>query len=155
MKEYCILGKLESKYLAPYENPDITIISMNSHCDEYLLPRVDLWFDIHEEPTREKADYTKDNFPFEECEKLVHGKRFVTTTAYLIAWCILQGATKIYLYGMRFTDDGNPRRQRELHNVREMLFFCMGRGIEIEICDEDIEYLFPEHIPEDGVDFDQ
>ena len=155
MKEYCILGKLESKYLAPYDNTDITIISMNSHCDEYLLPRVDLWFDIHEEPTREKADYTKDNFPFEECEKLVHGKRFVTTTAYLIAWCILQGATKIYLYGMKFTDDGNPRRQRELHNVREMLFFCMGRGIEIEICDEDIEYLFPEHIPEDGVDFDQ
>jgi len=155
MKEYCILGKLESKYLAPYENPDITIISMNSHYDEYLLPRVDLWFDVHEEPTREKADYTKDNFPFEECEKLVHGKRFVTTTAYLIAWCILQGATKISLYGMRFTDDGNPRRQRELHNVREMLFFCMGRGIEIEICEEDIPYLFPEHVPDAGMDFDQ
>lgn len=155
MKEYCILGKLESKYLAPYENPDITIISMNSHYDEYLLPRVDLWFDIHEEPTREKADYTKDNFPFEECEKLVHGKRFVTTTAYLIAWCILQGATKISLYGMRFTDDGNPRRQRELHNVREMLFFCMGRGIEIEVCEEDIPYLFPEHVPDAGMDFDQ
>ena len=128
---------------------------MNSHYDEYLLPRVDLWFDIHEEPTREKADYTKDNFPFEECEKLVHGKRFVTTTAYLIAWCILQGATKIYLYGMRFTDDGNPRRQRELHNVREMLFFCMGRGIEIEVCEEDIPYLFPEHVPDAGMDFDQ
>ena len=155
MKEYCILGKLESKYLAPYENPDITIISMNSHYDEYLLPRVDLWFDVHEEPTREKADYTKDNFPFEECEKLVHGKRFVTTTAYLIAWCILQGATKISLYGMRFTDDGNPRRQRELHNVREMLFFCMGRGIEIEVCEEDIPYLFPEHVPDAGMDFDQ
>ena len=89
-----------------------------------------------------------------ECEKLVKGKRFVTTTAYLIAWCILQGATKIYLYGMRFTDDGNPRRQRELHNVREMIFFCMGRGIEVEICEEDIPYLFPEHIPEIGMDFD-
>ena len=156
MKHIVILGKLESKYyFTDYDNPDLEVWSMNSHWDEAMLPRVDKWFDIHEEPTRETTDFTKDNFPFEECEKLVHGKRFVTTTAYLIAYAILQGATKISLYGMRFTDDGNPRRQRELHNVREMLFFCMGRGIEIEICEEDVEYLFPQHIPDDGVDFDQ
>lgn len=154
-KHTVILGKLETKFLAPFEDEDCTIITMNEHEDSYVIPRIDYWFDIHEEPTREEADYTKDNFPFEECEKLVHGKRFVTTTAYLIAYAILQGATKISLYGMRFTDDGNPRRQRELHNVREMLFFCMGRGIEIEICEEDVEYLFPQHIPDDGVDFDQ
>lgn len=155
MKEYCIIGKLETKFLAPFENKDITIISMNSHYDECMLPRVDLWFDIHEEPTRENADYTKDNFPFEECHKLVNGRRFCSTMAYMIAWCILQGATKISLYGSKFSDDGNPRRQRELHNVREMLFFCMGKNIEIEICEDDVEYLFPEHIPDEGADFDQ
>ena len=154
-KHITILGKLESKFYADFEDPNNEIWSMNSHQDEFLIPRVDKWFDIHEEPTRENADYTKENFPFEKCEKLVKGKRFVTTTAYLIAFAILQGATKISLYGMRFTDDGNPRRQRELHNVREMLFFCMGRGIEIEICEEDVEYLFPEHITEIGMDFDQ
>lgn len=152
--EICILGKLPTKFLADYENKDIQIWSMNNHYDEYLLPRIDYWFDLHETPTKENAQYTKENFPFEECHKLV-GKRFVTTAAYLIAFAILQGATKISLYGMRFTDDGNPRRQRELHNVREMLFYCMGRGIEIEICDQDIDYLFPEHIPDDGMDFDQ
>lgn len=155
MKHFAILGKLESKYNCNFDDKDITIISMNSHWDESMLPRVDLWFDIHEEPTRENADYTKDNFPFEKCHELVHGRRFCSTMAYMIAWCILQGANKISFYGSRFEDDGNPRRQRELHNVREMLFFAMGKGIEIEICEEDIEYLFPEHIPEIGMDFDQ
>mgnify|MGYP003437391642 CR=1 FL=1 len=28
MKEYCILGKLESKYLAPYDNTDITRVNI-------------------------------------------------------------------------------------------------------------------------------
>ena len=155
MKEYCIIGKLETKFYAPFDNKEITFLSMNSHWDESMLPSNILWFDIHEEPTRENANYTKDNFPFEECHKLVHGRRFCSTMAYMIAWCILQGAEKISIYGSRFEDDGNPRRQRELHNVREMLFFCLGRGIEIEICEEDVEYLFPEHIPEIGMDFDQ
>ena len=152
-KHFVILGKLETKYLAPFDDSNCTIISMNKHFDEDFIPRVDKWFDLHEEPKKLDADYTKDNFPFEECHELVHGKRFVTTTAYLIAWCILQGATEISLYGMRFTPD-HERRVRELHNVREMIYFCWGRGIKINICEDDEQYLIPEHIPEDGQDFD-
>ena len=53
------------------------------------------------------------------------------------------------------TDDGNVRRQRELHNVRELLFFAMGKGIEIDICKDDVNDLFPEHVPDSGADFDQ
>ena len=153
MKEFTILGKLHTKYNADFDTRG-TIISMNKHSDEDLIPRVDLWFDLHEEPKKKDADFTKKNFPFEACHDLVHGRRFVTTAAYLIAWCILQGAEKISLYGMRFTEDGNLRRTRELHNVREMIFFCLGRGIDIEICEDDVEYLFPEHIPDEGADFD-
>ena len=155
MKHFQILGKLQSKYAADFDDNDSVIISMNKHFDEDLIPRVDLWFDLHETPDKEDADFTKDNFPFEDCHELVHGRRFVTTAAYLIAWCILQGAEKISLYGMRFTADGNSRRERELHNVREMIYFCMGRGIEVEIGESDLEFLFPEHIPMDGEDFDQ
>ena len=153
MKHIVLLGKLESKFMAPFEDITCEIWSMNKHIDEDMLPRVDKWFDLHQQPVRQNADITINNFPFEECEKLVHGKRFCTTTAYMIAYAILQGATKISLYGMRFTPD-HIRRQRELHNVREMIFFAWGRGIEIEI-PEDYEYLIPEHIPADGQDFDQ
>lgn len=153
-KRYVILGKLPTKYYCPYfEDPDCCIISMNLHDDCYLLPRIDYWFDLHQTPEIQ-ADYTKDNFPFEECHKLV-GRRFYSTMAYMIAFAVLKGADEICIYGCRFTPDGNSRRERELHNVREMLFYCLGRGIKITICDEDIDYLFPEHIPDDGMDFDQ
>lgn len=154
-KHITILGKLHTKFLADFEDLNNEIWSMNLHDDEYLIPRVDKWFDLHEIPEKQNAGYVKYNFPFEECHQMVHGRRFCTTAAYLIAFAVLQDATKISLFGMRFTNDGNPRRQRELHNVREMIFFCMGKGIEIEICEDDIPYLFPEHIPDDGLDFDQ
>ena len=153
MKHIVILGKLQTKYNAPFDDTDVEIWSMNLHDDAYLIPRVDKWFDLHEEPEID-ADYNKQNFPFEECHKLV-GRRFCTTMAYMIAFAVLQGADKLSIYGAKFTDDGNPRRQRELHNVREMLFYCMGKGIEIEICEDDIDDLFPEHIPNVGEDFDQ
>ena len=155
MKHIIILGKLETKYICPYfEDNNVEIWSMNKHWDEDMLPRVDVWFDLHEIPEKKDAQYTKQNFPFDKCHELV-GRRFVTTSAYLIAFAILQGAEKISLYGMQFKSDGNMRRQRELHNVREMLFYCLGKGIEIEICEEDLPYLFPEHIVDDGEDFDQ
>lgn len=149
-----ILGKLQSKYLVDFQDKDLEIWSMNVHDDEYLLPRVDKWFDLHTYPERQNADYNKDNFPFEKCHELV-GRRFYSTMAYMIAFAVLQGATTIQIFGSRYNDDGNPRRQRELHNVREMLFYCLGKGINIEICNEDIDYLFPEHVPDDGMDFDQ
>ena len=38
---------------------------------------------------------------------------------------ILQGATDIALYGMRFTID-HERRRRELENVRQWIFFALG-----------------------------
>lgn len=155
-KHFAVLGKLESKFSCPYfEDKTVCIISMNAHWDSQLIPRVDLWFDLHEIPEKEDADFTKENFPFDQCHELVKGRRFCTTAAYLIAWCVLQGATRISLYGMKFEADGNPRRQRELHNVREMIFFCLGRNIEIEIGEDDVEYLFPEHINLEGQDFDQ
>lgn len=156
MKEYTILGKLPSKFLYDkWEDKSITIISMNDHYDSFLIPRVDLWFDIHQKPQNTKADYNKSNFPFKECQQLVKGNRFCCTMSYMIAWCILQGAEKINIYGAKFIDDGNMRRQRELQNVRQLLFFCLGKGIELEICEDDKEYLFPEYIIEEGEDFDQ
>lgn len=155
MKHIQILGKLPSKFDADWEDTNSEIWSMNTHFDEIMLPRVDRWFDLHEEPSKPSADFTKENFPFEQCHELVQGRRFVTTMAYMLAFAVLQGAEKISIYGARFSDDGNLRRQRELHNVREMLFFCLGRGIEIYINPNDVDYLFPEHITADGVDFDQ
>lgn len=153
MKKIVILGKLETKYDAPFEDNSYEIWSMNKHKDELLIPRVDKWFDLHLEPKKTDADILREDFPFEECHNLVGGKYFVTTAAYLIAYAILQGATDIYLYGMRFTID-HERRSRELHNTRELIFFAKGRGINVFI-PSDKEYLLPEHITKEGEDYDQ
>ena len=148
-----ILGKLETKYDAPFEDKDCEIWSMNTHVDEAMIPRVDKWFDIHETPTRKNADYTKYNFPFDKCQELVYGERYCSTAAYLIAFAILQGATEIELYGMRFTPD-HERRARELENVRQLIFFAWGRGIKVT-APSDYMYLLPEYPKRDGVEFDQ
>ena len=152
-KKIVILGKLETKYNAPFDDPEWEIWSMNKHIDEDLIPRVDKWFDIHINPIKKNADILRKDFPFEECNKLANGCYFNNITSYMIAYAILQGATDIALYGMRFTID-HERRQRELENVRQWIFFAMGRGINVTIpCDK--EYLLPEHIIKDGMDYDQ
>ena len=152
-KKIAILGKLETKYEAPFEDPSWEIWSMNKHADEEFIPRVDKWFDIHIEPDKKDADILREDFPFEECHKLAGGRYFNNITSYLIAYAILQGVTDLALYGMRFTID-HERRQRERENVRQWIFFAKGRGINVTIpCDA--QYLLPEQVVEEGHDYDQ
>lgn len=130
--KFAILGKLESKYYAPYDDESWVILTMGLHKDHELLQRVDRCFDIHLEHKVENfnADIKRDEFPIDECKKLVGGNYFCTTSAYLIAYAILHGATEISLYGMRFDID-HDRRLEEKRNVREMVFFARGRGIKV------------------------
>ena len=152
-RKIAILGKLETKYKAPFNDISWEIWSMNKHKDEEFLPRVDKWFDIHIKPDKPDADILRNNFPFEECHALVGGNYFNNITSYMIAYAILQGATEIALYGMRFTID-HERRQAERENVRQWIFFALGRGIKITI-PFDKDYLLPEHKIKEGMDYDQ
>lgn len=152
-KKIAILGKLETKYKAPFDDETWTIWSMNKHVDEEFIPRVDVWFDIHIKPIKENADVLRDDFPFEECHALAGGNYFNNITSYLIAYAILQGASEIALYGMRFTID-HERRRAELENVRQWIFFALGRGVKVSI-PFDKEYVLPEFILKEGQDYDQ
>lgn len=152
-RKIAILGKLETKYRAPFNDTSWEIWSMNKHRDEEFIPRVDKWFDIHIKPDKPDADILRDTFPFEECHKLAGGNYFNNITSYMIAYAILQGVTEIALYGMRFIID-HDRRRAELENVRQWIFFALGRGIKVSIpCDK--EYLLPEHKIKEGMDYDQ
>lgn len=152
-KKVVILGKLETKYSAPFEDPSWEIWSMNKHKDQELIPRVDKWFDIHENPSNPNADVLRKDFPFEKCKALMGGNYFNNITSYLIAYAIVEGYTEIALYGMRFTND-HDHRNVELDNVRQWIFFAKGRGVKIEIpCDK--EFLLPEYTTREGMDYDQ
>lgn len=123
-----ILGKLETKFKAPFDDDTWEIWTLNRHREP--LPRVDLWFDIHAYKPYENANITRENYPFKEAEELVGGQYYNNSIAYMIAYAILKGYKEIALYGMRFIAD-KERRNGEYQNVRELLFFAKGKGIKV------------------------
>lgn len=123
-----ILGKLDTKYKAPFDDYEWDIWTLNYNSID--LPRVDLWFDIHEVGAYPGADITRNNYPFEEAEGLVGGQYYNNSVSYMIAYAILKGYIEIALYGMRFQSDREQRRN-EYINVRELIFFAKGRGIKV------------------------
>lgn len=128
MKKVAILGKLPTKFKAPFDNKDYDIWAFNYHNEK--LPRITTWFDIHTNKPNPIADIYRQDFPFDEVEKLVGGKYFNNTASYLIAYAILKDYKEIELYGMRFETDTEKRKQ-EYQNVRELIFFAKGKGIKI------------------------
>lgn len=154
MKKIAILGKLKTKYDAPFNDHVWEIWSMNLHADAKFIPRVDKWFDLHKKPDNINADYLRSNFDFDACRTLIGGNHFNNTVSFMIAFAILQGATHINLYGMRFECD-HERRNGEYHNVRELIFFARGRGIIVEAPFDQIMLKdFPIYPETDSRDFD-
>lgn len=129
-KKVAILGKLPTKFKAPFHDLDYDIWAFNWHEDVNKIPRVTIWFDIHSCGFNPNAKITRSNFPFTECENLLGGQYFNNTVSYLIAYAILEGYREIELYGMRF-NSGSEIRNAEYHNVRELIFFAKGSGISI------------------------
>ena len=129
-KKVAILGKIDTKYFAPFDDESFDIWSMNIHADADKIPRVDLWFDIHANKPNPNADIKRENFPFSDAEQLVGGQYFNNSVSYMIAYAILKGYEEIALYGMQFNYDKESRRG-EYQNVRELIFFAKGRGIKV------------------------
>ena len=129
MKKVAILGKLQTKFKAPFDDNTWDIWCFNWHKIE--PPRVTLWFDIHAKGANPRADITRDNFPFKECENLVGGQYFNNTVSYLVAYAILKGYKEIALYGVQFLRDSDEQRGGQYNNVRELLFFARGKGIKV------------------------
>lgn len=136
MKKLAILGKLSTKFNAPFDNPDYEIWAFNTHDDKNRIKRVDIWFDLHSWGFNPKADIKREDFPIDECIQLVGGKYFNNSVSYLLAYAILKGYKEIELYGMRFNAKHEQQRDGEYQNVRELIFFAKGMGIKVSApCD--------------------
>lgn len=123
-----ILGKLPTKFKAPFNDKKWDIWTCNYHKEE--LPRISRWFDIHAVNPNPRADITRANYPFEEVEKMLGGQYINNSFSYMIAYAILKGYKEIELYGARFLND-SERRTHQFTNVRELCFFARGKGIKI------------------------
>ena len=124
-----ILGKLPTKFKAPFDDASWDIWTLNYHIEP--LPRVNKWFDLHENEPNPRANITRKNYPFEEAEKLVCGQYFNNSISYMIAFAILNGYKEIALYGMQFKAEKETRRNGEYQSVREMIFFARGKGLKV------------------------
>lgn len=122
-----ILGKLPSKYFAPFEDMSYDIWTCNYN---EVLARVDHIFDIHAHGANPKATITRSNYPFKEVERLLGGQYFNNTFSYMIAFAVLLQYKEIELYGVRLYDD-HEIREHQRQNVRELIFFARGRGIKV------------------------
>lgn len=128
-KKVAILGKLETKFKAPFDEKSWDIWAFNWH--KIMPTRYTLWFDIHANGFNPIADITRENFPFKEVENLVGGQYFNNTVSYLIGYALLKGYKEIALYGVRFLRDTDERRGGQYNNVRELLFFAKGKGVKV------------------------
>ena len=131
MKKLVILGKLKTKFQAPFDDKSYDIWAFNKHDDEDLIPRVDIWFDVHNTGFNPNANVLRKDLPIDDLINLVGGKYFNNSVSYLIAYAILQDYKEILLYGMKFIND-DERRKGEYNNVRELIFFAKGKGIKID-----------------------
>ena len=122
-----ILGKLPSKYFAPFEDMSYDIWTCNYN---EVLARVDHIFDIHSHGANPKATINRSNYPFRDVERLVGGQYFNNTFSYMIAFAVLLQYKEIELYGVRLYDD-HEIREHQQQNVRELCMFARGRGIKV------------------------
>lgn len=129
-KKVAIIGKLNTRFKCPYDKPDWDIWGINKKEWETLPFKVNLWFDLHFEPFSKGQDFTRDNFPFEEIEKMIGGHYFNNTVSYVIAYAIYKGYEEIALYGMRF-DAPAEKLIKQYENVRELIFFAKGKSIKV------------------------
>ena len=60
----------------------------------------------------------------------------------MIMYAVLQGATDISLYGVSLST-GEEIRTKQLNNLREILFFCKGRGIKVSSIEENVLATYP------------
>lgn len=127
MKQVALLGVGPSVNKFDWSR-DIEVWGLNYHYARYK--RWDLWFDIHRNDAQDKH-ITQANYPLDSALAL-RGRNFKCSMAYMIAYAILEGYTRIEIWGADYKQE-RERRQGELACVREWVAYARGLGIEVYI----------------------
>ena len=146
MLKVAIIGKLPSKYQAPFADTTWAIYGCNKHVDMAKIPRYSLWFDIHRNPSNYTIPpdklITRDKYPLEEVTSLLGGNYLNNSISYMVMYAVLQGATDISLYGVSLST-GEEIRTKQLNNLREILFYCKGKNIKVSSYESNVLAEYP------------
>lgn len=156
MKKIAIVcGSPSSEFLAPFDDKSWEIWVLGNRLDRFKGKRVTRIFEIHDDIEKEgglkyaewlashnlpvvvgeKFPATAINiekFPFADAEKLIGHTYLTSSSAYMMAKAILEGATHIGVYGVDMAvDDHEYFWQRPC--MDGWIHFARGRGIEVTI----------------------
>jgi len=151
-----VCGAPSSEMLAPFDDESWEIWVLGNRLDKHLGHRVTRIFEIHDDlsehadpqayaawlaqheipmvvgeafPLREKHIEV---FPFEAARKLFGRTYLTSSSAYMMAYAILQGAEKIGVYGVDMAvDDNEYFWQRPC--MEAWIGFAKGKGIDVRI----------------------
>lgn len=155
MKVAVVCGAPSTQHLVPHDNPDWEIWVLGNRLDRYKGKRVTRVFEIHDGCIDEHgpaypqwlvgqniplvvgrgfpltAEHVQ-TFPFEEASALFGSTYLTSSTAYMMALAILDGATEIGVYGSDMSvDDHEYFWQRPC--LEAWIGFAKGRGIKVTI----------------------
>jgi hypothetical protein len=156
MKKIAIVcGSPSSEFLAPFDNKEWDIWVLGNRLNKFKDKRVTRIFEIHDDILKEgglkyakwlvsqnipmvvgeKFPVTAKHvkvFPFDKAEKLIGHTYLTSSSAYMMAMAILDGATHIGVYGVDMAvDDHEYFWQRPC--MDGWIHFARGRGIEVII----------------------
>lgn len=155
MKKIAIVcGSPSSEFLAPFDDENWEIWVLGNRLDRFKDKRVTRIFEIHDDIEKEgglkyaqwlvsqgipmvvgeKFPLPEGHtiFPFDKAEKLIGHIYLTSSSAYMMALAILDGATHIGVYGVDMAvDDHEYFWQRPC--MDGWIHFAKGRGIEVII----------------------
>lgn len=154
MKVAIVCGAPDSENLAPFDDPSWEIWVLGNRLDRHKGRRVTRIFEIHDDLSEHGPLYpdylTRQNiplivgekfplraehimvFPFAEAEKLYGAEYLTSSTAYMMALALLEGASEIGVYGSSMAvDDHEYFWQRPC--LEAWIGFAKGRGVKVTI----------------------
>ena len=150
-----IVGAANSCSQAPYNDKSWDIWGLNHYFNR--VPRKTKWFDLHDLKDYPEAHLSilsrfKDNliiakederlpeatvYPYNQVCKMIGGKHLCSSVAYMLALAIMQGYTTIKFFGITLQQPDEIRTEQRA-NLRELVFFARGRGINVSFHDGNI-----------------
>ena len=154
MKVAIVCGSPSSEFLAPFDDESWEVWVLGNRFDRFSSKRVTRIFEIHDDLTQHASEYPQwlvdkglplivgekfpikegnvVEFPFDACKELIGQDYLSSSSAYMMGYAILQGATHIGIYGVDMaTDDHEYFWQRPC--MEGWIQFAKGRGIEVII----------------------
>ena len=156
MKVAIVCGSPSSEFLAPFDDEDWEIWVLGNRYNKYEDKRVTRIFEIHDDLTQHTKEYPQwlvdkdihlvvgEKFPieadhvelfnFDYAKELIGQDYLTSSSAYMMAMAIMEGATHIGVYGVDMAvDDHEYFWQRPC--MEGWIQFARGRGIEVVIPD--------------------